>query len=232
MELGAFTPIGLPTARALGGVERAQWQRRGPLQPRAPRDGLLLLGARGCCLQRAGTCLGARAMIQGLQGGWCRGWSERECKDLGRASSRAALAARRRSRLIRRAVERCRCAACVLASTVWAAQHRSARGFRLRHAGPASWSGAGDAELVAGAWVERCTAARPVASRVVVATTCRAVISCLGESCAHLLVNQRLGEAVVCLCSTHAEPQLHVGVWKASINPRAMFVEISTNISD
>ena len=55
MELGAFIPIGLPTARALGGVERAEGRRRGPLQLHALRGGLLLLGARSCCLQMAGT---------------------------------------------------------------------------------------------------------------------------------------------------------------------------------
>ena len=150
-------------------------------------------------------------MIQGLQGGWSRGWSERGCKELGRVSSRAALMGHRRSRLIRRAVECCRCAAGVLASTVRAAQRRSARGLRLRHAGPASWSGTDDAGPVAGAWVERFTAARPVASRVVVATTCRAVLSCLGESCAHLLLNQRLGQAALCVASTHAEPHSSMG---------------------
>ena len=59
--------------------------------------------------------------------------------------------------------------------------------------------------------MERCTAARLVASRVVVATTCRAVLSCLGESCAHLLLNQRLGQAALCVASTHAEPHSSMG---------------------
>ena len=39
-------------------------------------------------------------MIHGLQGGWSRGWSERGCKELGRASSCAAIVARCRPRLI------------------------------------------------------------------------------------------------------------------------------------
>ena len=55
MELGTFVPIVLPTARALGGFERAEWWRRGPLQLRAPHGALPLLGARGCSLQMAGT---------------------------------------------------------------------------------------------------------------------------------------------------------------------------------
>ena len=39
-------------------------------------------------------------------------------------------------------------------------------------------------------------------------------------------LKQRLGEAAPWLGSTHAEPQLHVGVWGASIQLRAMFVQI------
>ena len=35
-------------------------------------------------------------------------------------------------------------------------------------------------------------------------------------------LKQRLGEAALCLGSTHAEPQLHMGLWAASIQLRAM----------
>ena len=42
-------------------------------------------------------------------------------------------------------------------------------------------------------------------------------------------LKQRLGEAALCLGSTHAEPQLHVGVWAASIQLRAMLHVCSMN---
>ena len=149
-------------------------------------------------------------MTSGLQCGWSRCWGWRGPAGDGRASSRSASSARRRFGPTGRAVERWAGAASSLTSTIWAAQRRSARDLQLHPAGLVAWSGGEDTGPVAGTWVERCTAACPVALRVVVATPCRAMISCLGESCAHLLVSHRLGRAALCVASTPAEPQLQV----------------------
>ena len=67
--------------------------------------------------------------------------------------------------------------------------------------------------VAAPAWSSELARARPL-RRI---TNCRALLVtvwCLHGSCAHAWLKPRLGEAVPCVCSTLAEPQLHEVAWR------------------